>query len=417
MATQLPTVQQGSGMQNIQGILQLLTGAKSKTTTSGGDTTQQTQLTPEALTHLLNTLMSSNQGLAKVASGEKSAGLYNSSVNTQLINDLLSKTSGEVAVRAAPTVTTRTPTVQTQQIPGILGNVNPLLAIAGMQLAGPLLSNVFGSGGDKTSKAGTKAVGGAIESIMFPGGKKKTDSSFLDILSGGTSGGAFMPSIAGATVSGVEDVVGGGFSGSIFGDLGNVVGNIGDIGSSAGSVFGDIGLDLGGGIPGLGGIFGSIDIPESGSDLASNVAQAGTSLALSTIPVIGPPLAIINTIFGGDLFDDLFDGISIICTELHKQGRMSRKTYVAGMRHFQQYSDLGKSGYYFWAAPIVAHLRKHPASKFSVLVEIIFNARGKHISGEHKSFVASLINPVMVGVSYTVGFFLSLRNEARYATK
>jgi hypothetical protein len=51
-------------------------------------------------------MLSSNQGLAAVSSGQKAAGGYNSTATSLLTNDLLANVAGEVAVRGAKTVNT-----------------------------------------------------------------------------------------------------------------------------------------------------------------------------------------------------------------------------------------------------------------------------------------------------------------------
>ena len=85
----------------------------STTTDSGGTTTKQTVMSQDTINGMLKSALESNQGLASVVSGEKSAGLYNSSTNTMLTNDLLSRLTTQVAAQAAPTVTTTTPVTRT----------------------------------------------------------------------------------------------------------------------------------------------------------------------------------------------------------------------------------------------------------------------------------------------------------------
>lgn len=70
----------------------------------------------------------------------------------------------------------------------------------------------------------------------------------------------------------------------------------------------------------------------------------------------------------------------IICTELNKQGRLPHKFYRYGARVFASYSDYSKQGYYIWAVPAVKHLRKHPNSMLSNIMEIVFNARAEYLA-------------------------------------
>lgn len=67
--------------------------------------TQQTMLTEEGMQRMLNLLMQGSGGLQETVSGERTVGLFNSTVNQQLVGDLMARAAGEVAMRAAPVVT------------------------------------------------------------------------------------------------------------------------------------------------------------------------------------------------------------------------------------------------------------------------------------------------------------------------
>lgn len=103
------TTTQNSGSTNT-----VTTGPTSSTVTNTGRVdTSQVMLSNDALNHLVNSALESNQGLAAVTSGQKAAGGYNSTTNTQLTNDLVSRIAGEVAVRGAKTVNTVGASTQT----------------------------------------------------------------------------------------------------------------------------------------------------------------------------------------------------------------------------------------------------------------------------------------------------------------
>lgn len=78
----------------------------SNTYNSGRVDTSQLMLTDEAVNHLTKQMMESTQGLASVSKGEHASGAYNSTTNTLLTNDLLSRVAGEVAAKSAKTVNT-----------------------------------------------------------------------------------------------------------------------------------------------------------------------------------------------------------------------------------------------------------------------------------------------------------------------
>ena len=132
-------------------LLKLFTGKGNSSTTkesSGGFTeTTQKGLSPEAMQALIKTAMEGSQGLASVAGGQKSAGLYNSSTNQLLVNDLLSRITGQAATLGAPTVVTRTPTnrtvTQSQSSPALK---NSLPALAAMSLGKGGIDELLGYG-------------------------------------------------------------------------------------------------------------------------------------------------------------------------------------------------------------------------------------------------------------------------------
>jgi hypothetical protein len=84
----------------------------------------------------------------------------------------------------------------------------------------------------------------------------------------------------------------------------------------------------------------------------------------------------------------IMDGIAaiatawVVCTELHKQGRMPTLWYIHGARRFAQYDEEGKRGYYLWAVPATIHLRAHPDSRLSKVLEWIFLNRAEYISAQ-----------------------------------
>lgn len=76
------------------------------------------------------------------------------------------------------------------------------------------------------------------------------------------------------------------------------------------------------------------------------------------------------------------EGGWIVCTELVRQGRMSKRHYYYGLQVFKSYDARGKRGYYYWAVPALIHLRTHPTSKLSKFLEVIMCARAEHLAAE-----------------------------------
>ena len=94
----------------------------STTVNSGGTTvvTDQTQAAPGAVDAVIRSILEGTNGLAAVSSGQRQAGLYNSSTNTLLSNDLAARAAGEAAkLNTTRTQTTVAPsTSQTTQNSG-----------------------------------------------------------------------------------------------------------------------------------------------------------------------------------------------------------------------------------------------------------------------------------------------------------
>lgn len=71
----------------------------------GKTSTTTTSVSGDAQKALLNNILQGTQGLAAVAGGQHTAGLYNSTTNQQLINDLLARSTAQVAAENKTTST------------------------------------------------------------------------------------------------------------------------------------------------------------------------------------------------------------------------------------------------------------------------------------------------------------------------
>lgn len=93
---------------SLDAVTKLLGLSLNKSSTTGG--TSGKTLTAEQIQALIKRTLEGTQGLAATTSGERQAGLYNSSVNTQLTNDLLTRAAGEAAAQSTATTTQQTTT-------------------------------------------------------------------------------------------------------------------------------------------------------------------------------------------------------------------------------------------------------------------------------------------------------------------
>jgi hypothetical protein len=284
----------------LMGIPSKLFGSTQTQTTSGGSTTQQTNISQAGVDALLKSMMegtTGRPGLAAVAQGQRGAGLYNTNVRSMLVNDLVARSAAEVEKLRSPTTTTREPTTVKTKTPGAVEGMSPLglLLGAGALAAGTkkgrdLIGGLFGSGledatiGADVAQAGM-GFGAAADwgSNMDILGTSLADSSFIDTLGGWGEGG-----IAALADPGFVDVLGGfgDFAGS-FADPGfvDVLGGAGDFAGVAG--------DAAGGIPYLGAALNVAEGDYSGA-LLSGVGYAVGG------PIGGVVGGLVDSIFGGD---------------------------------------------------------------------------------------------------------------------
>lgn len=154
----------------LSSILKLFSGTKQTQSSSGGTvvespstSTKQTNISSDLLSQLVQRSLEQNGGLADVVRGQQQAGLYNSSTNSLLANDLLSRIVTQQAAAAAPSVTTNSSGIKTTsggtvttKTPGVLGGKNTGYAA----LAGTLFNNL-------TKKANSASSGyNALDKIL-----------------------------------------------------------------------------------------------------------------------------------------------------------------------------------------------------------------------------------------------------------
>ncbi len=126
----------------------------------------------------------------------------------------------------------------------------------------------------------------------------------------------------------------------------------------------------------------------AGAAVESGVAAAATSSALEE----GAVMAI---------------AAWVVCTELHRQGRMPSRIYYSAASSFLAYPERGKRGYYVWAIPSVRHLRAHPQSRYSRLLERTFNCRARYLSDRRRGRPTTLTGALVTHGLFTFCWALS----------
>jgi hypothetical protein len=145
------------------------------------------------------------------------------------------------------------------------------------------------------------------------------------------------------------------------------------------------GQTVGGLIQGAGGLLNAAGAASKfflGSQAAAPVEDAvvtavGSDVAATAVTDAAAASA------GTDIFATIAAAVAwVVCTELHRQGRLPTRWYVPGARRFARYGETEKRGYYLWAIPATLHLRAHPDSRFSGFLEWLFNHRAEYIAAQ-----------------------------------
>lgn len=345
----------GSLLQGGATVLDLMTSKKSTTKTSGGTQTQTSGLdiTEEGRKKMIQDLLESNGGLAETASGQRRAGLYNSSTNQLLINDLLDRVTSSVDRDTAKTTTKTVTSPSTQQTvaPARLGLGDAALGIGGA-VAAKKVYDILSSDGGILS-----AGGSAVEAL--PDFVPAFDG-VGDFANFGSASGLPVVSIASNILSGKpEDALASG--------LGFVAGNA-----------------L---LPGVGGPIGAV------------------------ISEILPIEGILGDI--GGFFGDLFGGGSVVCTELRRQGIMSAELYANDVSYAATHiSPVVLEGYRSWGVPLVSLMRR--SKLVTKLVAFFAVNRAHYVASRYgtvdysplRAPVGAVVNLVGVPVCYVIGTVL-----------
>ena len=156
-----------SPLDSLQGLYDLING---KTTTQSGGTqtkTESSSISQEGMNEMLKSALAGTSGLAAVAGGQRTAGGYGSATNQLLVNDLMTRTAGQIAqANSSKTTAVSSPGTTTTQggvsvsgtakLTALLGGLNQLDKSASSPWLKKLLgSDVLGSG---TSSGGSQEV-------------------------------------------------------------------------------------------------------------------------------------------------------------------------------------------------------------------------------------------------------------------
>lgn len=388
---------QGGGLGDLAALLGLFTG-KEQTT--------QTKMSQSVMNQMLQSALEKNGGLAAVSSGQRGAGMYNSSTNQLMTNDLLSRLTGEIAQRGAPTTTTSP------------AAIDPMLGLGGLALLQAFSKRAKGAGDVAEAATGGGVGGAAAVTGGTSGGTGNFLTDTLSSISSSVSGG--LDSIGNLFSFGGETApAASGFQPTSINAIN--AGNVGNIDAlmNAANFYGTdtlsqqtkqligqdffgegVGTDIGlGSIPWTAGL-GNLAM----GDLEGAIGSVGKSFVGSMFgnaltPVLGPL---------GPLLGGLLSGSSVICTELYRQGYIPKMVYDAEIRYattnVSQYTYIG---YRLWADWVVRKMRN--SSKLTKLVSYIalpyiYHCASKVEPKVKGSVIGGVIGAMGVPICHLLGY-------------
>lgn len=323
-----------AAIDQLTSLTNLISGLKDKsstTKTSGGTTTQQTNVSDQGVQQLLNQILSGSGGVKNIGSRARQSGLYNSTSEDILLGNLYSTAANQAELARTPTVTTTTPQSQTTTSKGTsVGNLagtlgGAFLASQALNLGAKALSPAVDAGTNYVSDLLNGLFGsGGTSATASSGGTGKSKFGDVDIVSGGGFGGDIASS-----GTGISTGEGYGINTSTLGNFGGSSANKDAVGLNFGFDTDTGGSSVGiGGLGAIGGLLGSVLGGLTGNSGGSSSSGGG----------------------GGS------SGGSVICTALKDRGLLDRELHAAGDKYLKQMNPITVVGYQVWGNKIAAKI-------------------------------------------------------------
>ena len=375
------------GLEAVTDLIKLFTGnsggSNTTTTTSGRIGTKQTMISSELATRMLQNALESNQGLAAIAQGQAGAGMYNSTTNKLLTNDLLARLTANIAEKAAPTVESISPTTQTVKVantvPSLKGQVPTLTALT---LGKPLLDkvgkvksiyDVVNTISDFVTPAATLPATEALSSIGGLPAASAAPGSVLELLSATSQ----VSPIVYDALAPAADAISSALSSGTFAafDTASTAGELAGTsaaleGATADSLLGATATEAAidsGILGGVGSEIGAAAGVGTAAELAAGAADAGV-LATAGFAAGAAELAADAGVLatagaaaeGGSILVEALPLVLgwVICTELQDSGELPNELYLAGALRTINLPASVIRGYQWWAIPYTRLMRR-----------------------------------------------------------
>lgn len=343
------------GLEAVTDLIKLFTGnsggSNTTLTTSGRIGTKQTMISSEIATQMLQNALESNQGLAAIAQGQAGAGMYNSTTNKLLTNDLLARLTANIAEKAAPTVESISPTTQTAKVantvPRLKGQVPTLAALT---LGKPLLDkvgktksiyDVVNTISDFVTPAATLPATEALSSIGGLPAASAAPGSVLELLSATSQVSPVVYDALAPAADAISSALSSATSATLEGATADAL-----LGATATETAIDSGI-----LGGVGSEIGAAAGAGTAAELAAGAAAAADAGVLATAGVAAE---------GGSVLAEALPLVLgwVICTELQDSGELPNELYLAGALRTINLPASVIRGYQWWAIPYTRLMRR-----------------------------------------------------------
>lgn len=397
MMTQSDPFASLTGFSNLLGLFK-----NGTTTTQQSNTSTSTpNISAAGMQQMIEDILGGTQGLASVATGQKTAGLYGSSTNQLLTNDLLTRTAGELAKYQAGTTTTSNQTgSSTKRAPlNPLASIGTLLGITG---AGSLLGPTIRTA---SKKLGLDDLGNNLNDAIFGNGAGTVIDNSAGLGVGTDVAADELGTAAG--ISNAADIVGATQITGLGAGAGAGSGAAGVSGAAAGNELGTVaagdesaGLDLGAGALGATADAGA-------SSAAVDAALAGTGEAATDVAgFTAVDAAAADTgaeVAGGSGFLDtlgtIFEAAAtswVICTELQSRNALDQELYQACAKKFIRLTHAKQRGYQLWAIPVTRWIRKHPSGLVAKFFAALAKSRCEYLLGKKGKWSLGYMSVILI---------------------
>lgn len=377
-----------AAIDQLTSLANLIGGLKDKTSTtktSGGTSTQQTNVSDQGVQQILNQILSGSGGVKTIGSRARSSGLYNSTSEDLLLGNLYATAANQAELARSPTVTTTTPQTQVTTQKGT--SAGDLAGTLGGAFLASQALNIGAKALQPAIDSGTNYVSDLLGSLLGTSG----------VTGSGTGDGSKVK------LGDVDVGVGGGFGGSVGGS---------GTGIATGEGFG-INTST------LGNFGGSSAVPDAkGINFGFDTDTGGTSVGVGGLGAIGGLLgSVLSSVTGSSGSSSSggggngTSGGSVICTALKDIGLLDKELHAAGAKYLNAMNPITVIGYQVWGNKIADKIRE--GDKFWTKLSLPIATSRTSLLATNGSFMDHVKYPLgtitkFIGepVCYLIGLFV-----------